>query len=86
MNTCVSMKCPFIGYCKDYNFLVDRGEKCDTMARLVRAAKAATVHDDPEYCLQTNCLGCDLNKGDYKKCPYFEQKRMARQAEMEARK
>lgn len=28
MNTCVSLSCPFISYCRFYNFLVDRGERC----------------------------------------------------------
>lgn len=76
MKTCVSMNCPFIDYCKDYNFLVDRGEKCETKERLIRSAKIATVQDNPEYCLQTNCLGCDLNRGNYKECPFFEQKKI----------
>lgn len=38
MNTCVSMSCPFIMVCKEYNFLVDRGEKCDTQENILRQA------------------------------------------------
>lgn len=30
-----------------------------------------------------NCLGCPQNKGDYKKCPYFEQKKKAIDKERE---
>lgn len=39
MNTCVSMGCPFILVCKEYNFLVDRGDKCDTQENILRLAK-----------------------------------------------
>lgn len=39
MNTCCSMACPFIPYCKEYNFLVDRGEYCDTQRKIIDAAK-----------------------------------------------
>lgn len=38
MNTCVSMKCPFILYCKKYNFLIDRGGRCETQEAILRAA------------------------------------------------
>ena len=38
-NTCVSMSCPFILVCKEYNFLVDRGEKCETQEDILRQAK-----------------------------------------------
>lgn len=38
-NTCVSMSCPFILVCKEYNFLVDRGEKCETQEAILRLAK-----------------------------------------------
>lgn len=31
-----------------------------------------------EYCLQTNCMGCNLNPGNYKQCPYFQNKIAAR--------
>ena len=35
MNTCVSLSCPFISYCRFYNFLVDRrdwiAELCDKL-------------------------------------------------------
>lgn len=37
--TCVSMNCPFIPYCKDYNFLVDRNPKCQTQEKILLAAK-----------------------------------------------
>lgn len=39
MNTCVSMTCPFIAYCKDYNYLVDRTGGCKTQDAILRAAK-----------------------------------------------
>lgn len=38
-NTCVSMSCPFILVCKEYNFLVDRGEKCEIQENILRQAK-----------------------------------------------
>lgn len=39
MNTCVSMSCPFILVCKEYNFLVDQGDKCETQEDILRQAK-----------------------------------------------
>ena len=39
MNTCVSMGCPFISVCKEYNYLVDQGEKCKTQENILRQAK-----------------------------------------------
>ena len=30
-----------------------------------------------EYCLKMNCLGCPQNKGSYKDCKFFEQKKKA---------
>lgn len=38
MKTCVSMNCPFISFCKDYNFLVDRSEGCATQNKILTAA------------------------------------------------
>lgn len=38
-NTCVSMSCPFIMVCKEYNFLVDRGDTCETQEDILRQAK-----------------------------------------------
>lgn len=38
MTTCVSLNCPFIRYCKEYNFTVDRGERCEHMEQIVRKA------------------------------------------------
>ena len=40
MKTCVSMNCPFISYCKDYSLTADRGDRCITQERIVRAAKS----------------------------------------------
>ena len=28
-HTCVSLNCPFVNHCKDYNFLIDRGDACE---------------------------------------------------------
>lgn len=39
MKTCVSMECPFLMYCKDYNFLVDREAGCKTQDALMRGAE-----------------------------------------------
>lgn len=39
MKTCVSMNCPFIHYCKFYNFLVDRGDGCDTQKKIMESAE-----------------------------------------------
>lgn len=36
---------------------------------------------DIEYCLSTNCLGCENNKGSYKECKYFERKKNAMRLE-----
>lgn len=38
-NTCCSLNCPFIGVCKEYNFLAERGEKCDTMEAIIEKAE-----------------------------------------------
>lgn len=32
-----------------------------------------------EHCAQTNCLGCDLNPGNYKLCEHFYKKKKARE-------
>ncbi len=39
MNTCVSIDCPFMRYCKHYNFLVDRGDNCAIQEDILRRAK-----------------------------------------------
>lgn len=39
MKTCVSLDCPFIPYCKDYNFKVDRTGGCKTQEKIVEQAK-----------------------------------------------
>lgn len=80
--TCVYMKCPFLWYCKNYSLTEDR-ENCETRKGLMRAARLATVQDDVEYCLQTNCLGCEFSKGRYKDCPYFERKKRAQKKQGE---
>ena len=38
MNTCVSMNCPFIGYCNHYNCIIDRGERCIYQDWFIRAS------------------------------------------------
>ena len=43
--------------------------------------KIKTVENQVEFCLQMNCLGCNLNKGSYKDCPHFENKLKAREKE-----
>lgn len=37
--TCISLKCPLIRFCKEYNFLIDRGEKCETQKKIIEAVK-----------------------------------------------
>ncbi len=39
MNTCVSLSCPFIPYCRFYNFLVERGERCAIQQEIVFRAE-----------------------------------------------
>lgn len=39
MKTCVSIDCPFISFCKAYNFLVDRSDGCDTQNSILKAAE-----------------------------------------------
>lgn len=37
--TCVSINCPFIRYCKDYNFLVERNGGCKTQEAILYGAE-----------------------------------------------
>ena len=39
MATCVSMNCPFIPYCKHYNFKVGRTGGCEVQKKILDAAK-----------------------------------------------
>lgn len=39
MNTCITLDCPFIWYCKEYNYLVDRGDSCEHMEQIIKKAK-----------------------------------------------
>lgn len=39
MSNCVSMNCPFIPYCKEYNFLIDRGDKCNIQEEIIKGAE-----------------------------------------------
>ena len=39
MKTCASLDCPFIPHCKDYNFLVDRGKRCEIQEDILYRAK-----------------------------------------------
>lgn len=39
MNTCVTLDCPFICFCRGYNYLVDRGEECERMDQIIKKAK-----------------------------------------------
>lgn len=43
MKTCVSMNCPFLDHCKDYNFLVDRDGGCKTQKAIIDAAARMAV-------------------------------------------
>lgn len=36
--TCVSMDCPFMGICREYNFLVDRSNGCKTQKFILEKA------------------------------------------------
>lgn len=38
-HTCVSLNCPFIDVCKEYNFLIDRGSICEHAEHYLRLAK-----------------------------------------------
>lgn len=39
MTTCVTLNCPFILYCREYNYLVDRGDSCEHMEQIIKKAK-----------------------------------------------
>ena len=39
MTTCVSQNCPYMDYCRFYNFKADRGERCIYRAMINHAAK-----------------------------------------------
>lgn len=34
-NTCVSLSCPFIPFCNQYNYLVDRGDECEVQQQIL---------------------------------------------------
>lgn len=40
--TCVSMRCPFIWFCRDYHLEMDRPDGCVTQDRIVEAALRLT--------------------------------------------
>lgn len=37
--TCISLRCPLINFCKHYNFLIERGEKCETQQKIIDAVE-----------------------------------------------
>lgn len=39
MKTCVSIECPFIHYCKAYNFLINLEGGCPTQKAILEAAE-----------------------------------------------
>lgn len=39
MHTCVSLRCPYMNTCKEYNFLIDRNKHCDHAINLTAAAQ-----------------------------------------------
>lgn len=39
MQTCITLNCPFISCCTEYNFLVDRGGKCRVQEEILSRAK-----------------------------------------------
>ena len=45
MNTCISLKCPYIDICKNYNHCVDRGEQCKTRKRITELAKREIIDE-----------------------------------------
>ena len=45
MVTCCSMNCPFITYCKDYNFIVDRTGGCETQKSLINITLKLAISD-----------------------------------------
>lgn len=38
-HTCVSLDCPFIFVCKEYNYLIDRGSVCKHAEHYLKLAK-----------------------------------------------
>lgn len=48
MKTCVSINCPFINFCKDYNLKLDRETGCTTKSKIVAAAAASKFLDARE--------------------------------------
>ena len=38
-NTCVSMECPFAGFCKYYNFLLERGKFCKHKEQILKTVE-----------------------------------------------
>lgn len=42
------MNCPFIPCCTEYNFLVDRGDRCRTQVEIVRRAMALVEKQEVE--------------------------------------
>lgn len=47
MKTCVSMNCPFLNHCKDYNFLVDHEGGCKTQDAIRKAAEKMAGAETP---------------------------------------
>lgn len=39
MKTCCSINCPFIPFCKDYNFTIDRKDGCETQSLILQRAE-----------------------------------------------
>ena len=37
--------------------------------------KIKNKKDQLDFCLNMNCLGCNLNKSNYKDCPHFPAKK-----------
>ena len=47
MKTCVSMNCPFLNHCKDYNFLVDHEGGGKTQDAIRKAAEKMAGAETP---------------------------------------
>lgn len=47
METCVSMNCPFMMYCREYNFQIDRTGGCDTQRKILHAARQLVEREKP---------------------------------------
>lgn len=43
---CIQLRCPLIGVCKHYNFLVDRGTKCDIQQKIIKAVEKLKERED----------------------------------------